>query len=43
LSEVYAAQGAVPEVAGPAEFAEMIRREYATWGAVVRQVGAKPD
>ena len=43
LSEVYAAQGVVPEVASPAAFAEMIRREYATWGAVVRQVGAKPD
>src|SRR5882672_1956277 len=43
LSEVYAAQGVVPEVASPAEYAEMIRREYATWGAVVRQVGAKPD
>jgi tripartite-type tricarboxylate transporter receptor subunit TctC len=33
----------VPEVASPAEFAEMIRREYAYWGAVVRQVGAKAD
>src|SRR5882724_1396820 len=43
LSEVYAAQGVVPEAASPAEFAEMIRREYAIWGAVVRQVGAKPD
>jgi len=43
LSEVYVAQGVVPEVAGPAEFAEMIRREYAYWGAVVRQVGAKAD
>src|SRR5712692_10064357 len=43
LSEIYVAQGAVPEVAGPAEFAEMIRREYAYWGAVVRQVGAKAD
>jgi tripartite-type tricarboxylate transporter receptor subunit TctC len=43
LSEVYVAQGAVPEVASPAEFAEMIRREYAYWGAVVRQVGAKAD
>src|SRR5882672_1746961 len=43
LSEVYVAQGAVPEVSSAAEFAEMIRREYAIWGAVVRQVGAKPD
>ncbi len=43
LSEVYIAQGVVPEVASPTEFAEMIRREYARWGAVVRQVGAKPD
>ncbi len=43
LSEIYVAQGAVPEVASPAEFAEMIRREYAYWGAVVRQVGAKAD
>src|SRR5258706_1199976 len=43
LSEVYAAQGVVPEAASPAAFAAMIRREYATWGAVVRQVGAKPD
>ncbi len=43
LSEVYAAQGAVPELASPAEFAEMIGREYARWGAVVRQVGAKAD
>jgi len=29
------------EVASPAEFADMIRREYAIWGAVVRQVGAE--
>ena len=43
LSEIYVAQGAVPEVASPAEFAEMIRREYASWGAVVRQIGAKAD
>ena len=43
LSEIYVAQGAVPEVSSPAEFAEMIRREYASWGAVVRQVGAKVD
>src|SRR6266571_8611997 len=43
LSEIYVAQGAVPEVASPTEFAEMIRREYAYWGAVVRQIGAKAD
>src|SRR5258707_12717124 len=43
LSEVYVAQGVVPELASPAEFAEMIKREYARWGAVVREVGAKPD
>src|SRR6266571_789350 len=43
LSEIYVAQGAVPEVSSPAEFAEMIRREYAYWGTVVKQVGAKPD
>jgi len=43
LSEVYAAQGAVPELASPGAFAEMIRREYAYWGSVVRQVGAKAD
>src|SRR5229473_1416343 len=43
LSEIYVAQGAVPEVASPAEFAEMIRREYAYWGAVVARVGAKVD
>src|SRR6266699_689286 len=43
LSEIYVAQGAVPEVASPAEVAEMIRREYAYWGVVVRQVGAKAD
>jgi tripartite-type tricarboxylate transporter receptor subunit TctC len=43
LSEVYVAQGAVPEVATPREFAQMIRREYAHWGAVVRQVGAKAE
>src|SRR5437867_1402623 len=43
LNEVYLSQGAVPEVASPTEFAEMIRREYAYWGAVVRQVGARPD
>src|SRR6267378_4859567 len=43
LNEVYVSQGAVPEVASPVVFAEMIRREYAYWGAVVRQVGAKPD
>ena len=43
LTEVYIAQGVVPELASPAEFAEMIRREYAYWGTVVKQVGAKPD
>src|SRR2546428_2218829 len=43
LNEVYVSQGAVPEVASPGVFAEMIRREYAYWGAVVRQIGAKPD
>jgi tripartite-type tricarboxylate transporter receptor subunit TctC len=43
LSEMVLAQGAVPEVASPAAFAEMIRREYASWGEVVRQVGAKAD
>jgi tripartite-type tricarboxylate transporter receptor subunit TctC len=43
LREVYFAQGAVPEVASPEAFAEMIRREYARWGAVVGQVGAKAD
>ena len=43
LSEVYAAQGLVPELASPVEFAEMIRRESARWGAVARQLGAKAD
>jgi tripartite-type tricarboxylate transporter receptor subunit TctC len=43
LNEVYVSQGAVPEVASPAAFAEMIRREYAYWGTVVKQLGAKPD
>src|SRR6266581_4757311 len=43
LNEVYVSQGAVPEVASPGVFAETIRREYAYWGAVVRQIGAKPD
>src|SRR6266516_1787259 len=43
LNEVYVSQGAVPEVASPGVFAEMIRREYTYWGAVVRQIGAKPD
>jgi tripartite-type tricarboxylate transporter receptor subunit TctC len=43
LNELYLSQGAVPEVASPTEFAEMIRREYAYWGAVVRQVGAKAE
>jgi tripartite-type tricarboxylate transporter receptor subunit TctC len=43
LNEVYVSQGAVPEVASPAVFAETIRREYAYWGTVVKQVGAKPD
>ncbi len=43
LSEVYASQGAVPEVASPREFAQMIQREYAKWGEVVRQVGAKAE
>jgi tripartite-type tricarboxylate transporter receptor subunit TctC len=43
LSEVYASQGAVPEVSSPREFAQMIQREYAKWGEVVRQVGAKAE
>ena len=43
LNEVYVSQGAVPEVASPGAFAEMIRREYAYWGKVVKQIGAKPD
>jgi tripartite-type tricarboxylate transporter receptor subunit TctC len=33
----------VPEVATAKEFARMIGREYAHWGAVVREVGAKAD
>ncbi len=43
LNDVYISQGAVPEVASPVAFAEMIRREHAYWGAVVKQVGAKAD
>jgi len=43
LNEVYVSQGVIPEVSAPAEFAEMIRREYAYWGVVVKEVGAKPD
>jgi tripartite-type tricarboxylate transporter receptor subunit TctC len=43
LNELYVSQGAVPEVSSAGVFAEMIRREYAYWGAVVKQVGAKPD
>ena len=43
LNELYVSRGAVPEVSSPVAFAEMIRREYAYWGAVVKQVGAKPD
>jgi tripartite-type tricarboxylate transporter receptor subunit TctC len=43
LAAIYAAQGTVPEVATPQEFAAMIRREYAGWGEVVRQLGAKPE
>jgi tripartite-type tricarboxylate transporter receptor subunit TctC len=43
LSEVYFAQGAVPEVSSPGAFADRIRREYSLWGSVVKQVGAKAD
>jgi tripartite-type tricarboxylate transporter receptor subunit TctC len=43
LAGIYAAQGTVPEVATPQEFAAMIRREYASWGAIVRRLGAKAE
>jgi tripartite-type tricarboxylate transporter receptor subunit TctC len=43
LAEIYASQGTVPELASPSAFAEMIRREYAKWGAVIKQVGVKAD
>jgi len=43
LAETYASQGTVPELASPSAFAEMIRREYAKWGAVIKQVGVKAD
>ena len=43
LAETYASQGTVPEVASPGAFADMIRREYAKWGALIKQVGVKAD
>jgi tripartite-type tricarboxylate transporter receptor subunit TctC len=43
LGEVYVSQGVVPETASPTQFGDMIRREHAKWGAVVRQVGPKAE
>ncbi|MSQ51284.1 MAG: tripartite tricarboxylate transporter substrate binding protein [Betaproteobacteria bacterium] len=43
LAETFASQGTVPELASPSAFAEMIRREYVKWGAVVKQIGVKAD
>ena len=43
LGDTFASQGTVPELASPSAFADMIRREYAKWGAAVKQIGVKAD
>ena len=43
LRERFAAVGAEPAPGTPEHFAELIRREYAKWGDVVRRSGAKID
>ncbi len=43
LAETYASQGTVPEVASPSAFVDMIAREYAKWGALIKEVGLKAN
>lgn len=35
--------GALPRPSTPEEFADLLKREYATWGEIVKQSGAKVD
>ena len=43
IKERFAAIGAEPAPVAPEQFGELIRREYAKWGEVVRRSGAKID
>jgi tripartite-type tricarboxylate transporter receptor subunit TctC len=38
-----ATQGAVPDFIGPQELAARIRAELATWRAIARSAGIKPE
>jgi len=35
--------GALPRPSSPEAFAELLKREYTTWGEIVKQSGAKVD
>jgi tripartite-type tricarboxylate transporter receptor subunit TctC len=43
IGQKYAALGAIPRFAGPAEFRDFLREEYQRWGAIVKASGAKVD
>jgi len=43
VEQKYAALGAVPRYASPAEFRAFLRSEYQRWGAIVKASGAKVD
>ena len=43
VEQKYAALGAIPRYAGPAEFRTFLKEEYQRWGAIVKASGAKVD
>lgn len=43
VGQKFAALGAIPRFAGPAEFRAFLREEFQRWGAIVKASGAKVD
>ena len=43
IKERFAAMGAEPAIVSPEQFRDLIRKEYAKWGDVVKRSGAKID
>lgn len=43
VEQKFAALGAIPRAAGPAEFRRFLQEEYQRWGAIVKASGAKVD
>jgi tripartite-type tricarboxylate transporter receptor subunit TctC len=43
IEQKYAALGALPRVAGPAEFRGFLQSEYQRWAVIVKEPGAKVD